>query len=63
MKASGSDTCDRVESPSPADGSISCQNPHRLSSRESGRYDLQMITFQRFRNATFIARLSKNPSL
>jgi hypothetical protein len=32
--------------------SISCQNPLRLSSRESGRYDLQMISFRRFRNAT-----------
>ena len=34
---------------------ISCQNPLRLSSWKSGRYDLRMITFQRFRNATFIA--------
>ena len=34
---------------------ISCQNPHPLSSSESGRYDLQMVTFQRFRNGAFIA--------
>ena len=34
---------------------ISCQNPLRLWGWESGRYDLQIITFQRFRNAMFIA--------
>jgi len=36
---------------------ISCQNPHRLSNWESGKYDLQMITFRRFRNPTFIVAI------
>jgi len=30
---------------------------YRLSSWESGGYHLQMITFQRFRNATIIAAI------
>jgi hypothetical protein len=36
---------------------IACQNPLRLSSLESGRYNLEMITFWKFRNATFIAAI------
>ncbi len=39
------------------DGPIACQTPPRLSSWESGRYDLQMITFGRFRKGGVIGEI------
>ena len=39
---------------------ISCQNPLRLSSWERGRYDVQITTFRRIRNATFIPEIERS---
>jgi hypothetical protein len=49
-----SNTRGRVEKFPASGGQIACQNHLPLSGLESGRYDLQMITFRRFRNGTFI---------
>ena len=37
---------------------ISWQYPASLTNTESARYDLQMITFRKFRKATFIAAIT-----
>ena len=37
--------------------SIACQNPLGLSSRETGRYDLQIAAFQTLKNARSIAAI------
>ena len=44
----GSDTHETTEETSASNGRISCQDPLLLSSLETGRYDDQMITFQKF---------------
>ena len=36
---------------------IACQTPYQISSWKTGRYDLQKITFRRFRKARFIAEI------
>ncbi len=60
-KNSGRGTRDRVEKFPASDGHISCQNPRPLSSLETGRYDLQVITFQTFEKDDVMAQSETSP--
>ncbi len=63
LKRSGSNTRDSVEKFLAPNGHISCQNPLRLSNLETGKYDDQIVTFQRFEKADVIADIQTSANL